>query len=126
MLSNQSGPGSAKQITVPGAVAAGFHARGVKGRDMKAAIIYWSHIGNTEKVAQAIKEGLKAAGIKVSLKRVKESADVDFYGYDLICLGFPSYRWSPPKPVDEFLKTKFAEYRDPLLTTLQVERRYCE
>ena len=79
---------------------------------MKAAIIYWSHTGNTEKVAHAINEGLEKAGVEVSLKRVKEAADVDFYGYDLVCLGFPSYGWSPPKPVDGFLKTKFAEYRE--------------
>jgi len=75
---------------------------------MKAAIIYWSQTGNTEKVALAIKEALEAAGVEALLKRTEEAADVDFYGYDLICIGFPSYQWSPPKPVDEFLKSKFA------------------
>jgi flavodoxin I len=58
---------------------------------MKATIIYWSKTGNTEKVALAINEGLEAAGAEVLLKRTEEATDVDFYDYDLICIGFPSY-----------------------------------
>ena len=78
---------------------------------MNAIIIYWSKTGNTEKVAQAIQEGLKDAGANVSLHRVENAGDIDFYDYDLVCIGFPSYRWSPPKPMDEFLKSKFSSYR---------------
>jgi flavodoxin len=78
---------------------------------MKAAIIYWSKTGNTKKVANAVKEGLEAAEADVMLKQVEEAGDIDFYAYDLICLGFPAYQWSPPKPVDDFLKSKFAGYR---------------
>lgn len=78
---------------------------------MKAAIIYWSKTGNTEKVALAINEALEAAGVRVLLKKAEEATDIDFYAYDLICVGFPSYQWSPPKPMDEFLKAKFVEYR---------------
>jgi len=78
---------------------------------MKAVIIYWSKTGNTEKVAQAINESLEAAGVEVLLKRTEEAEDTDFYDYDLICIGFPSYQWSPPKPMNEFLKGKFSEYK---------------
>jgi len=78
---------------------------------MKAAIIYWSKTGNTEKVALAVKEGLEAGRADVVLKRAEEAGDVDFYGYDLLCVGFPSYRWHPPKPMDRFLTTKFNAYR---------------
>jgi len=77
---------------------------------MKAAIIYWSKTGNTEKVALAIKDGLEAAGGDVLLRRAEEAEDIDFYDYDLICVGFPSYRWHPPKPVDQFLMVKFGAY----------------
>jgi hypothetical protein len=45
------------------------------------------------------------------LKRVEDSEDVDFYAYDLVCIGFPSYRWSPPAPMDAFLNSKFSRYR---------------
>ena len=79
---------------------------------MEAIIIYWSKTGNTEKVALAIQEGLEGAGADVTLKRVRDAADVDFYAYDLVCLGFPSYGWSPPGPVGKFLKSKFRVYRD--------------
>ena len=78
---------------------------------MKALVIYWSKTGNTEKTAFAIKKGLGASGAEVSFKRIEEAIDVDFYLYDLICIGFPSHQWHPPEPMDVFLKNKFNEYR---------------
>ncbi|MDQ1281408.1 MAG: hypothetical protein QG670_2673 [Thermoproteota archaeon] len=78
---------------------------------MKAVIIYWSKTGNTEKVALAIEDGLKATNADVLIRKVEEAEDIDFYSYDLICIGFPSYQWSPPEPVIAFLKKKFSEYR---------------
>jgi len=78
---------------------------------MKAIIIYWSKTGNTEKVALAIQESLQETGMSVSLKKVEDAGDIDFFAYDLICIGFPSYRWRPPKPVDEFLNRTFIEHR---------------
>ena len=72
---------------------------------MKASIIYWSKTGNTEKVALAIQEGLAEAGWEASLKRVEDAGDVDFYACDLVCIGFPSYQWRPPKPMDAFQKS---------------------
>ena len=78
---------------------------------MNAIIIYWSKSGNTEKVALAIEEGLKEAGADVFLKRVEAAGDVDFYAYDLVCIGFPSYQWSLPKPMEELLSSKFDAYR---------------
>lgn len=77
----------------------------------QAAIIYWSKTGNTEKVAFAIKGGLEKAGVSVSIKKTEEAEDIDFYGYDLICVGSPSYQWLPPKPMNDFLKRKFNHYR---------------
>jgi len=78
---------------------------------MEATIIYWTNTGNTEKVALAIKEGLIDGGAKVSMFKVEDAGDVDFYSFDLVCIGFPSYQWSPPKQMDKFLKDKFSAYR---------------
>lgn len=78
---------------------------------MKAAVLYWSKTGNTLKVAYAIAAGLEMAGVGVFLSPIDEKTTIDFYDYDLICLGFPSYQWSPPTPVSDFLRRKFAEYR---------------
>ena len=78
---------------------------------MNAMIIYWTNTGNTEKVALAIKEGLINGGAKVSMCKVEDAGDVDFYSFDLVCIGFPSYQWSPPKPMDKFLKDRLSAYR---------------
>ena len=77
---------------------------------MDAIIVYWSKTGNTEKVALALQEGLREAGVSVVLTKVEDAGEVDFYAYDLVCLGFPSHGWSPPEPVDAFLKKKFGAY----------------
>jgi len=81
-------------------------------RMKRAVIVYWSKTGNTEKVAQAIKEGLEEAGIKVTVKMPEDAEDLDFFSYDLVCVGFPSVQWHPPKPMADFLQKKFAEYRE--------------
>ena len=78
---------------------------------MKAIIIYWSHTGNTEKVAHALKKGLEEAKAEVTFTRVEKAEEIDILAYDLACLGFPSYQWRPPKPVDRFLRTMFATAR---------------
>jgi flavodoxin len=85
--------------------------RGSESNSMDAIIIYWSKTGNTEKVALAIREGLQEAGTNVLLKSVEDAGDVDFFDYDLVCIGFPSYQWSPPQPMDKFLKDKFSSCR---------------
>ncbi|MDI6754244.1 MAG: flavodoxin domain-containing protein, partial [Thermodesulfobacteriota bacterium] len=87
---------------------------------MKAAILYWSKSGNTEKVALAIKEGLEAAGAQVDCLKTGEAAGIDYFAYDLICVGFPSYHWHVPEPVDAFLKKKHAGYRDQDACTLSL------
>ncbi|MCW3995207.1 MAG: flavodoxin domain-containing protein [Candidatus Bathyarchaeota archaeon] len=76
-----------------------------------ALIIYWSKTGNTQKVADAIKQGLEETGILVTTKKPEEAEDVDYFDYDLVCVGCPSYSWHPPDPVTAFLKKKFAAYR---------------
>lgn len=106
-----------------------------------ALVLYWSHSGNTEKVARSIQAGLEAGGFGVTMARIGRAgadtavdgggasegapragadadaavaadvADLDLFAYDLVCLGFPSYQWHPPKPVDDYLKTRFAAYR---------------
>jgi flavodoxin len=76
-----------------------------------ALIVYWSKTGNTKKTATAIKEGLEQARLQVTLKEQHEAEDADWFSYDLVCVGVPSYSWHPPEPMDKYLKTKFAKYR---------------
>ena len=76
-----------------------------------ALIVYWSKTGNTKKVAQAIKEGLEEGGMEVTVQETKDAENTDYFDYDLVCVGSPSYSWHPPEPMDKFLKSKFAAYR---------------
>jgi flavorubredoxin len=78
---------------------------------MKAAVVYWSKTGNTEKVAEVVRESLESRELEVDYLRAENAMDLDYYEYDLICLGFPSYSWHPPKPVDEFLTEHHRRYR---------------
>ena len=78
----------------------------------KALIIYESLSGNTKKVAEAIHKGLLNAGMDSLLKPVKAAAEEDFFAYDLVCFGAPSYSWHVPKSSEAYLKAKFQEYRN--------------
>lgn len=77
---------------------------------MKAAVVYWSKTGNTEKVAEVIRDCLESKGSKVDYLRVEKAMDLDYYAYDLLCIGFPSYSWHPPEAVDEFLTEHHRRY----------------
>ena len=77
----------------------------------RALIVYISIAGNTEKVAKSIDRGLAEGGFSTVLRTVQEAADEDFYAYDLVCFGAPSYNWHVPKAADEFLKAKFSQYK---------------
>jgi flavodoxin len=76
-----------------------------------ALIVYSSNTGNTEKVAQAIRLGLEEAGFQVEVKKPEAAADVDYFNYDLVCVGSPAIQWHPTKQMDDFLKTKMIQYR---------------
>jgi hypothetical protein len=78
---------------------------------MKAAVIYWSKSGNTEKVAKAIREGLETSGVQVIFRRTEETTDLDWFEYDLVCVGFPSYQWLPQEATITYLKNKMTAYR---------------
>ena len=79
----------------------------------RALVLYWSATGNTEKCALNIQSGLKDAGWRAELWKMgaESSGELEFYDYDLICLGAPSYNWTAPKPVESYLRGKFQEYK---------------
>jgi len=59
----------------------------------KAIVFYDSHYGNTEKIANAIAEGMKAGGIEdVLVSGIKTADEEDFRGRDIWVIGSPT-RW---------------------------------
>jgi flavodoxin len=68
---------------------------------MKVLVAYFSETGNTEKVAQAIYEGIQEAEKDIS--PIQETKNVE--EYDLIFCGFPVHASSVPNKVEPFLKS---------------------
>jgi len=79
---------------------------------LEALIIYFSATGNTEKVANAIRETLKEEKVKVNLLKVQDAAGEELYGYNLVFLGTPSYSFLPAKPIMDFINTKMKLHRE--------------
>jgi len=80
-------------------------------KEKKALIIFWSKTGNTEKVANAIKQGLKDSNFTTIITKLNEAKNIDFFNYDLVCIGAPSYSWHLPQPMAKYLQKMFIFYR---------------
>jgi flavodoxin len=73
-------------------------------RDLvKALVVYYSRFGNTEKIAEALAEGLQRGGIETKTTRVDEVRLDEVRQNDLICIGTPVHAWNIPTPVKDFL-----------------------
>ena len=57
---------------------------------MKTAVVYWSGTGNTEAMAQAVAEGMTAAGAEAVLLTPAEVASDDLNAYAAIAFGCPA------------------------------------
>jgi len=67
---------------------------------MKTLVTYYSESGNTEKLANAIYEGLDATDNEME----KISETLNFSDYDVIFMGFPVHSSSVPSKVEKCLK----------------------
>jgi flavodoxin len=70
----------------------------------KALVVYYSMFGNTEKVANALGEGLKSGGVDVEVAKVDAVKFEELAQVDLLCVGSPVQAWNMAKPVKEFLE----------------------
>jgi flavodoxin len=77
-----------------------------KDHGLKTLVLYWSATGNTEKVAGVIQKALQDAGIEPVVKKIAEAEGEEFYDYDLVFLGTPTYQFLPPEPVRNFVIQK--------------------
>lgn len=56
----------------------------------KTAIVYWSGTGNTEAMAKALEEGMKAASAEVDLFEVSDTSAAAMKDYGKLAFGCPS------------------------------------
>lgn len=56
----------------------------------KVSIVYWSGTGNTQKMAEAVAEGVKEAGAEVDLKFVSAASVDELAAESAFALGCPS------------------------------------
>jgi NAD(P)H dehydrogenase (quinone) len=70
---------------------------------MKVLIVYDSRSGNTEKMAYAVAEGVKAEEVDVEVKRVDEASVDELPLVDGLILGSPVYYGLPSGKIKEFI-----------------------
>jgi len=70
----------------------------------KAIVIYDSKFGNTEKIAEALSEGMKKEGIDVDCLRIDKVILNKLAEYDTLAIGAPTQGLGISKPMKEFLK----------------------
>ena len=69
----------------------------------KILVVYYSHTGNTEKLAEAIAEGARTVQeVEVDLKRHGSAWGLD--SYDAILIGAPTYQHTLTSNVEKFLE----------------------
>lgn len=76
----------------------------VEGGHSKAAIVYTSRFGTTEKIARALEVGLKQSGLQTTCANVDDVTPESLRQYDLLCFGGPTEFMGLSKKMDEFLE----------------------
>ncbi len=70
---------------------------------MKTLIVYDSRTGNTEKMAEAVAEGVKAAGVEAALRKVDEASVDELPNAQGLILGSPVYYGLPSGKIKTFI-----------------------
>jgi len=61
---------------------------------MSAMILYWSLGGTTKRVAEAIAEGLRGAGVGCELHDLRTGAPEDLAAHEIVGIGFPVHYYA--------------------------------
>jgi NAD(P)H dehydrogenase (quinone) len=69
----------------------------------KVLVVYYSRTGNTEKMAKAVEEGVRAEEIEVEVKKVEDTRPEEFLRADGIIIGSPTYYGSMAGSIKELL-----------------------
>jgi flavodoxin len=75
---------------------------------MNTLVVYDSQYGNTERVAQAIADALRAVGQVLAI-RVDPAHPIELQGVDMLIVGCPTQGWRPTAPLQSFLENVSSE-----------------
>ncbi len=70
----------------------------------RAAVVYTSRFGTTERIARALEAGLKRGGMRTVCANVNDMAPDSLRQYDLLCFGGPTEFMGLSKKMDEFIE----------------------
>lgn len=84
---------------------------------MNALVIYDSHYGNTERIAQAIADTLREVG-EVRTALVGHSHAAELEGVDLLVVGCPTQGWRPTPAIQAFVEGISSEHIGSLAISL--------
>jgi len=70
----------------------------------KVAVIYDSKYGNTEKIAEALSEGMKREGLDADCVRIDNVDPNKLAEYELLAIGAPTHGFGISRPMKDFLK----------------------
>lgn len=70
---------------------------------MKAAVLFDTLFGNTEKIANSLARGLRKKGIETDCVNINAVKIEDLSGYDLLAVGAPTRAFTVAKPMKDFL-----------------------
>ena len=84
---------------------------------MNAAVVYWSGTGNTEAMAQAVAEGIQAAGGTAEVCEVGQTDADTISKFDKIALGCPSMG---AEQLEDSEMEPFVEELEPMISGKQL------
>ena len=84
---------------------------------MNAAVVYWSGTGNTEAMAQAVAEGIQAAGGTAEVCEVGQTDADTISKFDKIALGCPSMG---AEQLEDSESGAFVEELEPMISGKQL------
>jgi flavodoxin I len=70
----------------------------------KLTIIYGTGSGNTGRMAKAIEEGAKSAGVEVTINKIDTASQADIENVDAIAIGSATYRGAAMPSVINYVK----------------------
>ena len=71
---------------------------------LRAAVVYTTHFGTTEKIARALEAGLKRGGMLTMCANVNDVPPELLKQYDLLCFGGPTEFMGLSKRMDEYME----------------------